>query len=182
MKKVLAFAGSNSSNSVNKKLIAHAKSKFADHEVILIDLIDFDTPIFSEDLEKESGIPQTIQKLRELFDTHDAYMISSPEHNGMMPAFFKNIMDWLSRMDGPVFQKKPVMLMSTSPGPRGGQTNLGNMKDVFPHWGASVIYADFHLGSFYQAYNAELKTFTNAEDDQRLKNAVEAFESHLKQA
>ena len=181
MKKILAFAGSNSSSSVNKKLVAHAKSKFKDHEVTLVDLLDFDAPIFSEDLEKASGTPQAIQKLRELFDTHDAYMIASPEHNGMMPAFFKNIMDWLSRMDGAIFKKKPVMLMSTSPGPRGGQTNLGNMKVLFPHWGASAVFADFHLGSFYQAYNDELTTFTNAEDDQRLQNAVQAFESHLKQ-
>ncbi|VGO17342.1 Chromate reductase [Pontiella desulfatans] len=179
MKNILAFAGSNSSRSVNKQLLEHAEQRFKDQKITLINLPDFDAPIFSEDLEKEFGIPESIQKLREQFDSHDAYLIASPEHNGMMPAFFKNVMDWLSRMDGSVFQKKPVMLMSASPGPRGGQTNLANMKAVFPHWGASAVFADFFVGSFHQTYDAGEKAFTNPDDEQRLLSAILDYEAHL---
>ena len=88
MKKILAFAGSNSSTSVNRKLVEHAASIAGTHEVTLIHLTDFDAPLFSEDLEKESGVPESIQKLKAVFEAHDAFMIASPEHNGMMPAFF----------------------------------------------------------------------------------------------
>lgn len=179
MKKILAFAGSNSSTSVNRQLVEYAASKSNNHEVTLINLTDYDTPLFSEDLEKESGVPESIQKLKAVFEEHDAFMISSPEHNGMMPAFFKNSMDWLSRAGGKIFQEKPVLLMSTSPGPRGGQTNLANMKNVFPHWGASAVFADFSVGSFYQAFDAEAGTFTNSDDETRLKETVTAYETYL---
>jgi chromate reductase len=179
MKKILAFAGSNSSTSVNRQLIEHAASKSADHEVTLLDLRDYDAPMFSEDLEKESGVPESIQKLKTVFEAHDAFMIASPEHNGMMPAFFKNLMDWLSRAGGKIFQEKPVLLMSTSPGPRGGQTNLANMKAVFPHWGATAVFADFSVGSFYQAFDPATGTFINPEDETRLLETVTAFETYL---
>jgi chromate reductase len=179
MKKILAFAGSNSSTSVNHQLVKHASAKVGTHEVTLINLNDYDAPMFSEDLEKESGVPENIQKLKAVFEAHDAFMIASPEHNGMMPAFFKNMMDWLSRAGGKIFQEKPVLLMSTSPGPRGGQTNLQNMKNVFPYWGATAVFADFSVGSFFQAYDAAAGTFTNPEDEARLQEAVTAYETYL---
>ena len=179
MKKILAFAGSNSSTSVNRKLVEYAKSKVASHEINLIDLRDYDVPVFSEDLEKDSGVPANIMKLKDVFSEHDAFMIASPEHNGMMPAFFKNMMDWLSRGGGKIFQEKPVLLMSTSPGPRGGQTNLANMKNLFPHWGATAVFADFYVGSFYQAYNAETGAFADPENEARLLKAVRDYEDYL---
>lgn len=177
--KILAFAGSNSSRSINRALLEHAAGLLKQHEVTVIDLRDFDTPLYSMDLEEQSGIPENTQRLRKLFDEHDAFMIASPENNGMMPAFFKNAMDWISRMEGKIFQGKPVMLMSTSPGPRGGQTNLEHMKAVIPHWGASAVFADFHLGRFYDTYDRENKTFTNPEDAMRLKDAIRDFEDNL---
>ena len=179
MKKILAFAGSNSSTSVNRTLVEHASAKAGTHEVTLIHLTDFDAPLFSEDLEKESGVPESIQKLKAVFEAHDAFMISSPEHNGMMPAFFKNSMDWLSRAGGKIFQEKPVLLMSTSPGPRGGQTNLATMKNVFPHWGATAVFADFYVGSFYQAYDAIEGTLADPEEEARLQQVVSDYETYL---
>ena len=179
MKKILAFAGSNSSTSINRKLIEHASEKAGTHEVTLIQLTDFDAPLFSEDLEKESGVPESIQKLKAVFEAHDAFMISSPEHNAMMPAFFKNTMDWLSRAGGKIFQEKPVLLMSTSPGPRGGQTNLDNMKNVFPHWGATAVFADVHLGSFYQAYDAAEGKLVDPAEEARLLQVVSDYETYL---
>lgn len=179
MKKILAFAGSNSSTSVNRKLIEHAASKTSEHDVQLIDLRDFDAPVFSEDLEKEFGAPENISKLKAVFKEHDAFMIASPEHNGMMPAFFKNLMDWLSRTDGKIFQEKPVLLMSASPGPRGGQTNLANMKNVLPYWGASAVFADFHVGLFYQVYDAVSASFTDPTKEAQLQQAVSDYENYL---
>lgn len=179
MKTVLAFSGSNSSTSINQRLVELAAQKFQSLEPTLIDLRDFVLPIYSVDIEEDTGIPSAAIQLRRLFDQHDAFMISSPEHNGMMPAFFKNTMDWLSRMEGPVFQEKPVMVMSTSPGSGGGATNLGNMEKVFPYWGASKVFAGFSLGGFHQNFDAATNTLSNPEEDQRLTSAVRAFEHHL---
>ena len=57
--------------------------------------------------------------------------------------------------------------------------NLANMKSVLPHWGASAVFADFSVGSFYQAYNSESQSFTDAADQSRLQEAVQDFEKHL---
>ena len=179
MKQILAFSGSNSSESVNRRLIELACSKIQNLKVTLIDLRDYPMPIYSMDIEENTGIPSEVNRLKKMFEDHDGYMISSPEHNGMMPAFFKNAMDWISRTEGKIFQGKPVILMSTSPGPRGGITNLQNMAKVFPHWGASTVFADFSLGSFYQNYDMESGTFTHPEDAQRLAAALQTFETHV---
>ena len=179
MKSILAFSGSNSSNSVNRKLVEFAITKFQSVEAILIDLRDFPVPIYSMDIEEDTGVPSEVHRLKKLFEKHDGFLISSPEHNGMMPAFFKNVMDWISRTEGKIFHEKPVMLMSTSPGPRGGITNLANMKNVFPHWGASAVFTDFSLGSFYQNFDMENDRFINPDDEQRLTTAIRDFENHL---
>ncbi len=179
MKSILAFTGSNSSNSVNRKLLEMALANVKTLETTLIDLRNFPVPMYSMDIEEETGIPSEVHRLKKLFNKHDGFLISSPEHNGMMPAFFKNTMDWISRTEGKIFQGKPVMLMSTSPGPRGGATNLANMANLFPHWGASAVFADFSLGSFHQNFNPETGSFTNPEDDHRLHEAVGAFETHV---
>jgi chromate reductase len=179
MKKILAFSGSNSSMSLNRKLIQSAYTKLQSIEATLIDLRDFPMPMYSMDIENDTGIPSGTKQLRTLFDSHDGFMIASPEHNGMMPAFFKNTMDWLSRMEGRIFQKKPVMLMSASPGPRGGATNLENMKNVVPHWGAAEVFASFSIGNFHQNFDMDRNVFVNTEDDKRLSAAVLEFEDHF---
>ncbi|MBN2162984.1 MAG: NAD(P)H-dependent oxidoreductase [Pontiellaceae bacterium] len=181
MKKILAFAGSNASNSINRKLLEYAADQVRNAEITLIDLREFDAPIYSEELQQTNGFPQNIQQLRRLFDAHDAFMIASPEHNGMMPAFFKNIIDWISRMDGKIFQDKPVFLTSTAPGPGGGRNNLATMRAVVPHWGASAVYADFYLPAFHDAFDAKQNLITDLSEDERLKENVTAFENHLLQ-
>ncbi|WP_373564641.1 NADPH-dependent FMN reductase [Sphingobacterium sp. E70] len=50
--KVFAFAGSNSSTSINKQLVKFVLKSFSDHEINLIDLNDYNMPVFSVDLEK----------------------------------------------------------------------------------------------------------------------------------
>lgn len=179
MKKILAFTGSNSSASVNRQLLELAASLFESNSVTLIDLRDYPVPMYSMDIEEETGIPSEVTRLKAEFEKHDAFLISSPEHNGMIPAFFKNTMDWLSRAGGKIFQEKPVMLMSASPGPRGGVTNLNNMKNVIPHWGASSVHADFHLGAFFQNFDSEKGSLNNPEDGARLTAAIAAFEAEL---
>jgi len=60
--KILAFAASSSKNSINKKLVTYAASLIAGAEVEVIDLSDFEIPLFSEDKEKELGQPALAQE------------------------------------------------------------------------------------------------------------------------
>ncbi|MCB0388003.1 MAG: NAD(P)H-dependent oxidoreductase, partial [Winogradskyella sp.] len=57
MKHILAFAGSNSKDSINKQLAVYASRLIDDVTVTILDLNDFELPIYSKDLEAEQGIP-----------------------------------------------------------------------------------------------------------------------------
>lgn len=179
MKKILAFSGSNSSTSVNQQLINLVADKVSTHQVEVVDIRDFPLPMFGQDLEKESGSPENANKFRALMNSADGYIISSPEHNGSMPAVFKNLIDWVSRIkesdDSSVFNKKPVLLFSTSPGPRGGMSNLQNLTNIMPYWGADIVDS-YSLGSFYkQISDGKLV----AEKDAEVSALVEKLEQKL---
>ena len=144
--KIIAFAGSNSQNSINRQLVAKTAAFFKDYDVDILDLRDFDAPIYSDIIEEE-GIPRTILALREKLNTADAFIISTPEHNGFTSAFFKNILDWLSRIDRKTFGDKPVLFMAASPGGRAGQSVRENLLKLMPRWGADIL-VNYGIGNF----------------------------------
>ena len=55
--KILAFAASNSLNSINKALIDYAAILLDKHEVETLNINDYEMPIYSNDLEDAHGIP-----------------------------------------------------------------------------------------------------------------------------
>lgn len=70
--KIIAFGGSNSSKSINKMLATYASGLFEDAEVEILDLNDFEMPLFSVDREKEVGQHETAKSfwlswLRQIF-------------------------------------------------------------------------------------------------------------------
>lgn len=170
MKKILAFSGSNSSTSINQRLIQATAQ--LNEAIDVIDLRDYDAPIFSQDIEKATGIPANIQKLYDLIQGYDSVIMASPEHNGFPSAFFKNILDWLSRTDGQKFlQDKNVLLLSTSPGGNGGASGLSKLNSVLPYWGATVV-GTYSLGSFFDKMDDQNK-FTNEEDQKALSDLLQ---------
>ena len=150
MKKILAFAGSNSKTSINKQLATYVASTVENASFDVADLNDYQLPIFSLEIEAE-GFPQGVQDFNNLLSEYDGFVVSLAEHNGSYAAVFKNMYDWVSRIDRKVFKDKPVLLMATSPGGRGGQSVLASAAGAFPHAGANVV-ATFSLPSFYDNF------------------------------
>jgi NAD(P)H-dependent FMN reductase len=74
--KVIAFAGSNSKNSINKKLAIYAAKQFKNAEVEILDLNDFELPLFSVDREKEMGHPQLAQDFLNKISSSDLLVVS----------------------------------------------------------------------------------------------------------
>ncbi len=168
MKKIIAFAGSNSKTSINKKLAAYTASLVKDVEVSVLDLNDFELPIYGVDEEAKNGIPEHAKKFFELIKSSDGIVLSLAEHNGNYSVAFKNIFDWMSRIEQKLWNNIPMILMATSPGGRGGSTVLSIAKNGFPHMGGNIV-ADFSVPSFYDNFNEgniineELKTQLNVE-------------------
>ena len=181
MKKIIAFAGSNSSTSINRQLVLFASKKVKAGSVIPIELSAFDVELYSEDLEKESGIPSRIWQLHQLFSMADGFLISIPEHNGILPAFFKNIIDWLSRIDRNIFNGKPVMLLATSPGQYGGRYNLNIMRELFPKWGAQLS-STYSLGNFHDHFDLEKGAMISEDHESSLDEAISDFNEAIYKA
>ncbi|MEO0463323.1 MAG: NAD(P)H-dependent oxidoreductase [Pseudomonadota bacterium] len=141
--RVLAFAASNSSTSINSQLADYAASLVASQvegvEVEHLDIHDYEMPIYRSDREAADGIPQLAHDFIARIGAADALIISFAEHNGNYTAAFKNLFDWCSRVGRDVWQSKPMVLLSTSPGGRGGQSVLGIASDAAPCFGGEVV-------------------------------------------
>lgn len=136
--KVLLFSGSNSSHSINQLFIEYISQHIAHHEQTVIDLRFFPAPLYSVDLEQKKNKPSAIVALHSLFLSHDAFIIATPEHNGAIPAVFKNTIDWLSRIEKNVFQQKPVIVFAVTPGVGGAKQVLQHLQDLIPRWGGDL--------------------------------------------
>lgn len=173
--KILAFGGSTSSASINRQLANHAANLIPSAEVTDLDLRQFDLPIYSSDEEEANGIPAAAQEFKNLIGSHDGIILSLAEHNGSYSAAFKNLYDWASRIDTEVWAGKPMLLMATSPGGRGGASVLEAAKATFPRMGAD-LKASFSLPAFYDNFSAEAG-ITSEEHKQELAQAISAFTS-----
>ena len=172
--KIIAFGGSPSKNSINKKLAIYASSLFENAEVEVLDLNDFQMPLFSVDIEAEIGQHDLAKAFLGKIESADFLVVSLAENNGNYSAAFKNLYDWCSRIVGKVFQNKPMLLMATSPGGRGGATVLEIAKNAFPRYGADVK-ATFSLPSFNENFDLETGKIANEEMDNQLKEIVNNF-------
>ncbi|WP_396212424.1 NADPH-dependent FMN reductase [Flavobacterium sp.] len=174
MKKIIAFGASSSKTSINKQLATFAANQFQNASVEVLDLNDFEMPIYSVDKEKDNGIPQLAQDFFYKLGSADLIVISFAEHNGAYSTAFKNIFDWTSRINGKTFQEKPVLLLSTSPGPRGGSSVLEIAKNRFPLQGA-VVKGSFSLPSFNDNFDTE-KGITNEDIKNQLLDIISSIE------
>lgn len=149
MKHIIAFAGSNSKVSINKQLVVYTAKITGDSEfkVTVLDLNDFEMPVFGVDLETAEGKPKTAHNLFNHIQNSDGIILALAEHNGAYSTVFKNAFDWMSRINAKTFANKPMLLMATSPGERGGASVLAIAKDRFPRHEARIV-ADFSLPFF----------------------------------
>ncbi|MFD1551167.1 NADPH-dependent FMN reductase [Putridiphycobacter roseus] len=151
--KIIAFAGSNSKKSINKELVTYVAHLFEGHEIEVLDLNDFPLPIFGVDLEAEIGIPSIVTDFASKISSADFIVCSLAENNGSYNAAFKNLYDWVSRIPNrKVFDDKPLLLMATSPGGRGGQSVLSAASERFPRDGAQLLGC-FSLPNFNENFN-----------------------------
>lgn len=128
--KILIFAGSTRRDSYNRKL-AHAAAGIARElgaTPTVLELSDYDIPLYNADLEAE-GTPADVIRFKQQLHAHPAWLICSPEYNGSYPALLKNALDWASSpvkadpqwSDGVLpFRGKVVGMASASPGSMGG--------------------------------------------------------------
>lgn len=179
--KILAFAATSSTKSINHQLVSYAASQVAtEYEGAVTELLninDYELPLFSEDREAELGQPELAKAFLDKIGNADAVLIAFAEHNGSYTVAYKNIFDWASRINPKVFQNKPMILLATSPGPGGAATVLSTAVTSAPYFDGEVK-ASLSVPSFYDNFDSEQGRINNDEMNAQLLNAVNSlFES-----
>jgi NAD(P)H-dependent FMN reductase len=169
--KIVAFGASPSKNSINKKLATSAAHLFENYEVEVLDLNDFSMPLFTVDIEEEIGEHSLAQAFLDKIASADVLVVSLAENNGNYSVAFKNVFDWCTRISGKVFQEKPMLLMSTSPGAKGGTAVLEIAKKAFPFYGGN-IKASFSLPSFDDNFDIKKEQISNVELHKELQKLI----------
>ena len=168
--KLLAFAASSSRESINKQLLGYVLAQMTEAEVQLLDLNDYELPIYSIDKENDIGIPDKAKALFDKIGSSDALIISFAEHNGSYTAAYKNIFDWMSRIDQKVFQGKPMIMLATSPGKGGAKNVLAQAVTSAPYFGG-VVKGSLSIANFYSEFDDQKKVL-NDEISEKLHNIL----------
>lgn len=161
MVKILAFAGSARKNSLNKKLlkVAAAGAEAAGGDITLVDLAEFDMPLFNQDLESEQGMPEKASELKRLMRAHDGFLIASPEYNGAFSPLLKNAIDWASRSEGEdesplvAYRGNTAAILATSPGGLGGMRGLVMLRMLLGNLGVIVLPDQQAVPNGFQSFN-----------------------------
>ncbi len=179
MSKFLFFAGSARKASTNKQLAAFAAStaKAEGADVTLIDLKDFEMPLYDGDLEEDGGLPENAKRLKQLFVEHDGIFIASPEYNSSISPLLKNALDWISRPhteDEPslwAYSGKVMALGAVAPGTLGGLRGLIPLRMMLGNIGVTVVPNQVAISNGFTAFDDAGK-LTNAFQAQMLSAAI----------
>ena len=155
------YAGSARTASTNKQLAALAAStaQTADVDVTLIDLKDFEMPIYDGDLEGDAGLPENAKRLKEFFVAHDGLFIASPEYNSSFSPLLKNALDWVSRPHTEnepslwAYSGKVAALGSISPGALGGLRGLVPLRMMLGNIGVTVVPNQVAISNGFSAFD-----------------------------
>lgn len=177
--KILAIPASNSRNGINRQLIGYAARLFedglvADAEIDIVDLNDYELPIYSQEREANDGVPAQARQLFEKIGAADAVVVSFAEHNGSYAVAWKNTYDWMSRIDMGVYQGKPVAMFAASPGPRGGAGVLGSATTTAPFFGAELV-GSLGVPTFQDNFDPAVGEITDADLRARFIDTLEAL-------
>lgn len=157
--RIAGFAGSLRRGSFNRRLLERAATgaEAAGAEVDLIDLAEFDLPLYHGDLEAEQGLPAGVLAFKDRIREADGFLIASPEYNGSVSPVLKNLIDWASRptsretpdrcLDG-----KVAGLLSTSPGRLGGIRGLRHLREILHDVGILVTPRQYALPGAADAF------------------------------
>lgn len=177
-KKIVAFGASSSRNSINKEFSYFAAKQIDNVVINLIDLNDFEMPIFSIDSEKKHGIPKLAYEFKLNLKKSDGIIISFAEHNGAYTAAFKNIFDWISRIEEIVWYNKPMFLLSTSDGSRGGLSVLQIAYNRISRGNPNII-PRFSLPNFYENFNTKTG-ITDSSLKKEFDKSIKIFRKNIK--
>ena len=162
MTRILVFAGSARKDSLNARLANAAAQaiRAAGADATLLDMRDYEMPLYDGDLEADAGLPENARRFKKLLRGHDGFLVACPEYNGSVTPLFKNTIDWASRAEGdekPVdaFEGQVAAVVSASPGALGGLRGLVHARQILANIGVLVVPGQLSLGKAHEAFGGD---------------------------
>lgn len=181
--KILVFAGSIRTGSMNARLAALAakESALAGADTTRISLLDFPMPIYDGDLENRSGPPEAAITLKRMMQSHHGVFIASPEYNASVTPLLKNTLDWVSRVregkEAPlaVYRDRAFALGGASNGGYGAMRSLMALRQVLEQGcGALVIPDQIAVARAAEAFD-DMDNLKDEGNARRLKAVVQSL-------
>ena len=167
--RISVISGSSRAGSYNLKLAMQLASmaETTDTEASLINLKDFEMPLYNGDLEDTEGLPGAAKLLKRQLRESTGLIITCPEYNGFMTPVLINAIDWCTRsedasVDLSGFDGKTVFVASASPGPGGGSRAATHLKTLLSGVGCMVFPQSVTVPSAYNAFDDEGKLVDEA--------------------
>ena len=184
--KVLAVCGSRRAGSYNQKLVDASKEILANLgvEVSTLGLAIDALPVFSPDILLTEKTGSIVNNIQNQIAASSGLLICSPQYNGSIPPFLKNIIDWtaphvMEENSTSVFDKKIVCLMGAA---RNAATSLGglaHLSSVFGHLGA-IIVPQYYSMSHVESLISDTGSILDIKIRENLEKYLNAFHSLLK--
>lgn len=168
---IIAFAASNHKTSINQQLVRYGARLLKHHNVEVLDLNNYELPLYSQEREEELGHPKLAKDFLAKLAHCDGIMISFAEHNGSYTAAYKNLFDWCSRIEPKVFHNKPMVMLSTSPGARGGASVLASAVQSAPFFNG-IVKASLSIPSFYDNFDTDKQMLKHEELNEQFIDAI----------
>mmetsp|Transcript_27599 Transcript_27599/g.67134 ORF Transcript_27599/g.67134 Transcript_27599/m.67134 type:complete len:183 (+) Transcript_27599:227-775(+) len=135
-------------------------------------------PIYNQDFEASSGIPDAVQQLKaDLQMLMHGWIVASPEYNGFSTPLLLNAVTWCSRGDPDgemyaTFKGKSAVVLSASPGAMGGMRSLNPNRQLLPNLGVSVLPDSVAVGGAFGSFDGS-GALANEGQKAMLQGAVE---------
>ena len=178
--RILVFAGSLRTGSLNQKLANLAAKLFkeAGAEVTELHLGDYPLPLYDGNLQASKGIPEEALKMHAQLRTHYGVFIATPEYNAAVTPLLSNHFAWVSRITdhggiAAAFGSPIFAIASASPGSLGGYRGLMALRNSLElGLGARVLSQMVSIASASQAF-AEDGSLSDKRSGKILGQAVE---------
>lgn len=102
-------------------------------DTALIDLAEFQLPMFEETIDKQENPPESLKQVYKMLQQADAMIFVSPEYNGGYTPALKNMVDHFPKS---TFYRKPLGVVSVSTGSLGGMRGALQMQAL-----ATAVFA-----------------------------------------
>lgn len=172
---LLGISGSLRRGSTNTALLEAARELAPGGvEVVVTTLRDI--PLYDADVERESGLPAPVQRLRDAIARADGLLLASPEYNFSISGVLKNAIDWASRAPSPL-DHKPTALLSGAGG-SGGRRAQRHLRDILAHNAVDVIDEAVQIARARR--HVEAGRLVTTEQRRAVAGVVRALADHIR--